>query len=134
MHLEIYRSRPDVKAVVHAHPCFSSSFCATGRSINCCLIGESRAVLGQPVVSPYALMGTPDLARHVSQAALKSNVILLKNHGVVCLGNTLLQAFDRMEVLESAARMTVITGLLGEISEIPDIDLQEIDRLFGGLV
>jgi len=133
MHLSIYRVRPDVNAVVHAHPVFSSAFCATQREINCRLIGESRAVLGKPAIAGYALMGTQELAANAALAAGESNVILLKNHGVVCLGKTLLQAFDRMEVLEAAARMTFITNLTGDTCEMGDADLADIDRLFGEL-
>lgn len=131
MHLEIYRARPDIRAVVHAHPVFTSSFAATGRTINCSLIGEARAVLQTPVVTGYELMGTPELARQAAGAAGEGNSIILKNHGAICLGNTILQAFDRMEVLETAARMTVITGFLGDVQALSREDIAAIDRLFG---
>lgn len=137
MHLAIYKKRPDVNAIVHAHPPIATSFTAMHREINCALIAEARAILGTPAVAPYALMGTGQLADSVSAAAGKSTdffypqVILLENHGIVCLGKDLLSAFDRIEVLEAAARMTLITGLTGSGSPLNKDQLHEIDVMMG---
>ncbi len=130
MHLSIYRKRPEVKAIVHAHPVFATSFAITGKTIKTNLAGEARALLQEPVHAPYALMGTPDLAEIVSQASLKTNVVLMQNHGIITMGETLFQAYDRMEVLEACARMTLLTGLLGEPHELNPDQLREIDELF----
>jgi len=134
MHLEIYRKRDDVKAIVHAHPPIATSFTATSRAINCCLIAEARAIIGTPIMAPYELMGTERLAQAVVDVASDAgtNVILLENHGIVCLGKDLLTAFDRMEVFEAAARMTLITGLLGDEKPLDEDRLKEIDRLMRG--
>lgn len=134
MHLEIYRNRKDVNAIVHAHPPIASSFTATSAMINCSLIAEARAIIGIPVTAPYALMGTEELAQSVVSVALKDdvNVILLENHGIVCLGKNLLTAFDRMEVFEAAARMTLITSFLGHEKPLSYERLKEIDRLMQG--
>jgi L-fuculose-phosphate aldolase len=134
MHLEIYRNRKDVHAIVHAHPPIATSFTATSSTINCSLIAEARAIIGRPVMAPYALMGTKQLAQSVVSVALndKINVILLENHGIVCLGKDLLTAFDRMEVFEAAAKMTLITALLGNERPLSEDRLKEIDRLIHG--
>ena len=145
MHLAIYHERKDVHAIVHAHPPIATSFTATQKEINCTLIAEARAVLGTPAVAPYALMGTQALAAAVAIAAgsgrnltllpnhqpevVHPNVIFLENHGIVCLGKDLLTAFDRMEVLEAAARMTLITGMLGGGKPLSSEQLAEIDSL-----
>jgi L-fuculose-phosphate aldolase len=144
MHLAIYKKRPDVKAIVHAHPPLATSFTAMQKTVDCSLIAEARAILGTPVRAPYALMGTPALAETAASAAVYDhdltpasnqqsnrilpNVILLENHGVVCLGKDLLTAFDRLEVLEAAARMTLITSLMGGVSPLSEEQLVEIDR------
>ena len=130
IHLAIYINRPDVKAIVHAHPVFATSFTIAGKAIQTNLAGESRAVLGEPIVAPYALMGTQKLADYVGLACLKSNVVLMENHGILTVGENLLQAYDRMEVLESAAKMTLITSLLGGDKGLSEIQLREIDELF----
>lgn len=130
MHVSIYNRRQGVNAVVHAHPAIASSFAVTKREINCRLLGEARAVLGTPVVAPYALMGTEKLAVIVSEASMNSEVVLMANHGVLTTGVSLLQAFDRIEVLEAAAKTTLITELMKEKRELKPNDLNDIDMLF----
>jgi len=129
MHIALYNKRPDIKAIVHAHPPVASSFTALRKSINCTLTAEARAILGTPKTAPYALMGTALLADIVAESAAGTNVILLENHGIICLGLTLLAAFDRMEVLEAAAKMTLITELLKGKKELNPNQLREIDDL-----
>ena len=130
MHLAIYAKRPDVKAIVHAHPIFATSFGIAGKEIKTNLAGEARAILGIPVKAAYVLMGTQELADKVADASLKGNVILMENHGILTVGENLLQAYDRMEVLEAAAKTTFITSLLGGGKELTDEELKSIDKLF----
>ena len=130
MHLSVYEARPDIKAIVHAHPIFATSFCASHKKIKTNLAGELWAVVGTPVLANYQLMGTKELANTAAEACLKGNVILLENHGVLAVGENLLQAFDRLEVCEAAAKMTFITELMGKRKELSKSQLQEIDDLF----
>ncbi len=130
MHLAIYNKRPDVKAIVHAHPVFATSFVVAGKDIKTNLAGEARAVLREPVKARYALMGTQELADVVAEASMRGNVILMENHGVITVGNNLLEAYDRMEVLEASAKMTLLTGLLGGGKELSKDELKSIDNLF----
>jgi L-fuculose-phosphate aldolase len=130
MHLAIYKKRRDVNAIVHAHPPVATSFTAMDQEINCALIAEARALLGKPAYAHYALMGTKELAAFTADAAEgNALVIMLSNHGVVCLGKDLLTAFERMEVLESAANMTILTSMLGGVKPLSEEQIREIDRL-----
>jgi L-fuculose-phosphate aldolase len=129
MHLSIYKKRPDIKVVIHAHPPFATSFSATNKKINCKLNGEARFVIGEPLYTEYALMGSEKLSEIVSEATLNGNVVLMKNHGVLTVGKTLLEAFDRLEVFEASAKMTLITGLLGERKELSADELKAVDEL-----
>jgi L-fuculose-phosphate aldolase len=129
MHLEIYRKQKGIRAVVHAHPVFASSFTATKSLIDTNLTAEAAWVLGTPVIVPYCLMGTRDLAQAVSDNIEKSEILLLENHGVVTAGISLLQAFDRIEVLENAAKMTLITGILKTKNPLSKEKLAEIKKL-----
>lgn len=132
MHLAVYAARPDVKAVIHAHPVTASTFAASNKNINCRLLAESRLFLGQVQIAPYACMGTPMLAENVVHALESGGcAVLMANHGALTVGNSLLEAFDRMEVLESAAKITLMTKLLGSPNELSEHHLTEIDRLFG---
>jgi L-fuculose-phosphate aldolase len=129
MHIAVYNQRPDIKAIIHAHPPVATAYTAMRLSINCTLTSEARTILGIPMVAPYALMGTPLLAERVAETAKQTNVVLMENHGVICLGKNLLAAFDRLEVLEAAAKMTLITELLKVKRELNPQQLREIDDL-----
>ncbi len=129
MHLSIYRSRPDISAIVHAHPVTASSFTASVKKINCSLIAESGAVIGTPVFAEYAMMGTMELAETVSKACKSGDTILMANHGVLAAGRSLLEAFNRIEVLEAAAKITLITELLGEKRELSKVQLDKMENM-----
>jgi len=129
MHLSIYKKRPDVKAIVHAHPTYATSFSVTDKKVNCKLTGEARFVIGEPAYTKYALMGSEELAGIVSEATLNANVVVMKNHGALAVGETLLQAFDRLEVFEASAKITLISGLLGEHNNLSPEELKAIDDL-----
>jgi L-fuculose-phosphate aldolase len=131
-HLAAYQSRSDIQAIVHAHPLAATSLMLAGKTLQTNLTGESRAILGNPVTAPYALMGTPELADFISEAIKNTNVVLMENHGVLTVGKNLLEAFDRMEVLENAARLTLLTEILGGAEPLPLERLLEIDRLISG--
>lgn len=130
MHLAVYHANPRIQAIVHAHPTTATSFCISHKEINTRLAGESWAIVGSPVRAPYAIMGSLQLAKHVASASLKGHVILMENHGVLATGENLLQAFDRLEVTEAAAKMTLITQLLGEFNELGSEEIKAIDALF----
>jgi len=130
MHLSIYRKKKEVAAVIHAHPVFSSSFTAMKAKINTNLTAEATAILGNPLFVPYALMGTKELAEIVSENIQKSDILLLENHGVLTTGTSLLQAFDKIEVLESAAKMTLITDFSNKKTPLSKSRILEIERLF----
>jgi L-fuculose-phosphate aldolase len=129
MHLSIFRKR-DVKAIVHAHPVFATSFTAMKRKIDTNLTAEACAILGDPLFVSYALMGTKELAEIVSDNISRSDILLLENHGILSVGSNLLQAFDRIEVLENAAKMTVITSVMGNSRTLSSSRIEEIRRLF----
>lgn len=132
MHLEIYKRHSHVQAIVHAHPPMASTFVAARKPINVRLIAETYAIVGEPVIAPYALMGSPELAASVAGSIKKDTTcVLMENHGVLCVGDTLLQAFDRIEVLENAARINLYVAQLGGGVELDEIQLREIDDMMG---
>jgi L-fuculose-phosphate aldolase len=128
MHLMVLKARPDVNAVVHAHPVTATSFAALKQDINCHLTAESYSVLGRPQLAPYAMMGTRKLAEVVSQCVKDTNVVIMQNHGVLTVGPTMLKAFDRLEVLETAAKMTWITATMQCPNPMTEEMLEEIDK------
>ncbi len=133
MHLEIYATRKDVNAIVHAHPVSGSALSASLVKIRTDLIAESRAILGEIAYADYRIMGSKELAQVVAKFAKHSDCIVMQNHGVIALGKTLLQAFDRIEVLEIAAQMTILhqSALKGSTLALSKKDLRDLDKLMG---
>jgi len=131
MHLAIYRRHPGVQAIVHAHPPTASLFCATEESINTHLTAEAYAILGEPILAPYRRMGTADLAESAAAAVEAGVAVLLQNHGIIAVGDTLLQAFDRLEVLDVAARQTLMAMSLAGVRPLTLEQRRELDRFMG---
>ena len=121
LHLAVYRVRPDVTAIVHAHPVTASAFAASTAEISTHLLYESAAVLGCIGRVRSIPFGTPELAAAAAETAKEFDVFLLNNHGAMALGSSLLQAFDRLEVLENAARTTLICEHLLKAPPLPPI-------------
>lgn len=121
LHLAIYRARPEVNAIIHTHPIQSQVFAVLRRPIPP-IIDEAAQVLGGTVqVADYALPGTQELAEHVC-AALGSRVraCLMANHGAVCVGESMEQAFKVCAVLEMTAEIYQKALVLGEPHVLSD--------------
>jgi len=131
LHAAIYMKRPDVRSVMHAHPVCATAFCSTGGTIRFDLTAESRAILGEPAFVPYAMMGSPALAEAVSAAMLGADAALMGNHGVVAVGHSPAEAFNRIELVEDAAKITFIVGFSGGGRPLTGDELNLIDALFG---
>ena len=130
MHLSIYKMKKDIQAIVHAHPVFASLFTAIKSKINTDLTAEAKAILGDPLFVRYALMGSVALAEVAAESIMKCDILLLENHGILTVGSNLLQAFDKIEVLENAAKMTLMTEMTGKRSPLDKVRIQEIERFF----
>ncbi|NBK25934.1 MAG: class II aldolase/adducin family protein, partial [Spirochaetia bacterium] len=134
MHRLILVAREDCKAIVHAHPTYVSAFSAMQKNNTCAintkLIAESFYILEEPVLVPYRLMGTEGLAQQAAFASYEHDVLVLENHGAVALGRSMLEAFDKMELLERAAQMTVIVKTMEDesckVSELDDSRLKQL--------
>ncbi|MCX6255642.1 MAG: class II aldolase/adducin family protein [Bacteroidia bacterium] len=130
MHLSIYKKNKEVLAIIHAHPVFASLFTAIKAKINTSLTAEAKAILGDPLFVRYAVMGSPALADVAAENILKSDILLLENHGILTTGSNLLQAFDKIEVLENAAKMTLMTKMTGRKRPLDKARILELERLF----
>ena len=114
MHLLIYRTRPDVNAVVHAHPRTATGFAAAGIALNQPLVCEVVIGLGQIPLAPYGTPGTAELAETLKPLIPDFDAILMANHGVVTYGVDLQSAYMKMETVEHFAQITLVTHLLGK--------------------
>ncbi|HWQ03462.1 MAG TPA: class II aldolase/adducin family protein [Candidatus Nitrosotenuis sp.] len=114
MHLLIYRRRPEVNAVCHAHPPVATGYAAAGIPLNKALVSEVVLALGCIPVARYGTPGTPELTEALEPLVPNYDAILMANHGVVCYGQDLLTAWFRMETTEHFARVSLVTELLGK--------------------
>lgn len=107
MHLLIYRMRPDVQAICHAHPATATGFAVAGRALDQALLPEVVIGLGKIPLVRYATPGTPELSMAIEPYVEHYDALLLANHGAVTCGPDLLTAFYRMETVEHTARITL---------------------------
>ncbi|MEM1554193.1 MAG: class II aldolase/adducin family protein [Thermoproteota archaeon] len=130
MHLEIYRNRKDVKAIVHAHPVYSTVFAVTGFDI--IPVTEEMVLYtgGEVKVAEYALFGTEELAKNVLKALGNKKAALLKNHGIVTCGKDLEEAVDVLLCVEREAKIILLSKLLGEPKPLPKNTLDFEEKLY----
>jgi L-fuculose-phosphate aldolase len=123
-HRMIYAARPDVRAVVHAHPVALVAFSICGRSPDAKLFPQAWHVCGGVGFAPYALPGSERLGRNVADTFAKGfNCVMLENHGVVVAGTTLAEAFARFETLEFTAKTMIKAAHLGTVRPLTDAQL-----------
>src|SRR6266699_5692939 len=113
MHLLIYRERPDVKAVCHAHPPHGTAFAVAGLAIDQPILSEVILTLGCVPLAGYGTPSTDELSDAMRPLIKHHNALLMANHGAVAYGSDLWQAFDRLETLKHTARIAILSRALG---------------------
>lgn len=131
MHLAIYGERPDVQAIVHAHPPAATAFAVAHVPLDQPILAESVLLLGPVPLVPFALPSTRALADAVAAASATADAMLLANHGAVTVGTTLAQAHQRMETLEHLARVTLLARAIGEPHPLGPADVAALLQLTG---
>ena len=121
LHLGIYRSRPEIRAVIHTHPVYSQVFAVLHRSIPVIIDEAAQALGGEVLTAEYALPGTQELADNTIKALGQDKMAcLLANHGAVCLGEDLSKAFKTCTVLEMTAQIYQMALQIGTPQIIPE--------------
>ena len=129
MHLRCYRERPDVRAVVHAHPPMSTTFAVANKPLDDYAMIESILTFGTVPIAPYAVPGTDEVPDAIAPLIVNHDAILLRAHGALTVGCDLRTACYRMETLEQFARITLFSKLLGGAQELSRAQVEElIDR------
>ena len=128
MHLCIYRARPDVRAVVHAHPPVATAFGVTGRDFMDAVLPEVIFHLGSVPLVPFALPGTPALGDAMAPFLADHDAFLLASHGATTVGPSLRLAHQRMESLEHAARILHAASMIGPATRLSDEDVAALRR------
>ncbi len=120
MHRTIYMERSDVNAVVHTHPVYATAFAMTGQNIPDNYLIESRVALGKVGLAPYAPAGSLQLAENIRPFVKDCNAVLLMNHGAIAYGESLMSAYNKMEVLETVAKTIIVSQKIG--TPVPIMD------------
>ena len=119
MHLEAYRRRPDISAVVHAHPMTAVALTIAGISLAECVIPEAVVVFGLVPTTPYATPSSIENQHAISQLIVGHDAILLAYHGSLTVGRSVTEAYLRLESLEHTAKIIALTRLLGGGPALP---------------
>ncbi len=127
VHLAAYRLRPEVQAVVHAHPPYALAHSLAGVSLAPHVVPETVATLGRIADTDYGTPGTPELAQRMEDALRCHDAVLMERHGTVTLGVDLSQAYYRLEALEHTARILYLARTLGPVEPLP---ADEVERLY----
>ena len=116
MHIKIYKARPEIGAIIHSHATWSSAFAITGKNIPLVLAEQSLFLGGEVICAEYGKVGSKELAHNIVIAlGRKKMAALLRNHGAVCIGRNLEEAFIVSDFLEKGAQKTVLGTILGDL-------------------
>lgn len=126
MHLDVYKQRPDVGAVVHAHPPIATAFAVAGIPLDRYILPEIIIGLGTIPIAKYGTPSTDEIPRAVREYLDKHDAILLANHGALTVGKDVFNAYYKMESIEHFAKISLAARQLGEERELP---CQEVEKL-----
>jgi L-fuculose-phosphate aldolase len=126
MHLLIYDLRPDIAAIVHAHPPTATGFAAAGMALNEPLVCEVVMGLGSIPLARYGTPGTSELAETLAPYVPHYDAILMSNHGVVAYGDTVEHAYMKMETVEHFAHIALVTHILGRAQPLGEKEVEKL--------
>ncbi|MCO5195994.1 MAG: class II aldolase/adducin family protein [Anaerolineae bacterium] len=128
-HRAIYKLRPDMQAIVHAHPPALVSFSIVREIPDTRIIPQANRVCGPVGYAPYALPGSEALGANIAATFAEGyNIVILENHGMAAGGATLLDAFQRLETLDFCARTLIRARSLGDVHALPEPALNLFDH------
>src|SRR5437868_5686250 len=131
MHLEVYRQRPDVNAVVHAHPPTATGFAVAGIPLDRAVLAEVLTTLGSIPIAGYATPSTSELPDAVRKYIKAHDGMLLANHGALTVGPDLFAAYYKMETIEHFAKISLVARLLGRENLISREEVTRLQELRG---
>ncbi len=134
MHMRVYRERPDVNSVVHAHPMYATAFAIAGIPLTQPIMPEAVIFLGEVPIAKYGTPSTDEIPDAVSPYLQSYDAVLLENHGALAFSDSLLNAYHKMESVEFYAQLLFLARQLGgprELSQDKVERLYDIRRQFG---
>ena len=129
MHALAYRERPDVRAVVHAHPPMTVALALAGVTLAQCLLSETCLVLGPILTAPYSTPTTEEVPRVLQPYVRQANAIVMDRHGALTLGRDLLEAYNRLEAMEHASKITQAARAIGPLTPLSATEVDKLQAL-----
>jgi L-fuculose-phosphate aldolase len=129
MHALAYRERADVRAVVHAHPPLTVGLALAGVTLAQCVLSETCLVLGAILTAPYSTPTTEEVPRVLRPYVRQANAIVLDRHGALTLGRSLDEAYNRLEAMEHASKITHAARSIGPITPLPPVEVDKLEAL-----
>jgi L-fuculose-phosphate aldolase len=129
LHLQIYKARPDVRAVIHSHPPHATAFAVAGVDLPTCIHPEAEVFLGTVKTAKYVTPGDKRLGESILPYVKDSNTILLQSHGVVCFHPDLEQAYYQLEIVDAYARILILAKQVGSIRPLDGTEMKELLEL-----
>jgi L-fuculose-phosphate aldolase len=131
MHLEVYRQRPEVQAVVHAHPPIATGFAVAGIPLDRAVLAEVVTTLGSVPIAEYATPSTKELPEAVRKYVKVHDGMLLANHGALTLGADVFAAYYKMETIEHFAKISLVARMLGGERLLSREEVTRLEKLRG---
>ena len=126
MHLEVYQQRPDVNAIVHAHPPIATAFSIAGVSLARCVLPEVIVTLGSIPIVEYATPGTTEVSDSIRRAVRDHDAVILAHHGSLTVGSSVWKAYMLLERVEHTAQITLTAQQLGKVHTLSADEVQKL--------
>ncbi len=129
LHVEIYKKRPDIKAIIHTHPVYLTTFAVCHQNLNEPIMSETILYFEDIPVSEYAMPSSEELIINTLKYLKYRDVVMMANHGAITLADSLENAFLKMETAEYYAKVTLNTKILGSPKYLSNKDVQDLINL-----
>ena len=130
MHLCVYKNRPDIMGVAHAHPPFATAYAVAGKPIETRAYAEMRVLYDRIPICRYGRPGTEAINADIPNVLKTHDVFLLANHGLVAAGPSAIVAAYRLEGVESIAKVLTLTRLHGQENALPRSELDALQQIY----
>jgi L-fuculose-phosphate aldolase len=129
LHLRVYAERADVRAVVHAHPPYTTAFAVARKAVPSGVLPEVLLTIGEVALAPYGTPSTDEVPDRLAPLLSDHECFVMMNHGALCLGPDLLTAYNRLETLELAARVFILAKEVGGAKFLTAADAEALRKL-----
>lgn len=126
MHLTCYGARPEIKAVVHAHPTVAVGFTVAGKTLAKCVLPEVVCTLGTIPTAPYATPSTAEVSKSIEEIVKERDALVLDHHGALAVGSSIWDAYYKLETLEHHAETMLVAHMLGGVQPLSTINVQKL--------